>query len=77
MDQENIAEAVPPTAEQAASVETTPKRGPILATLQIRVTIRGEEPGSYVPTNDEIAEWTEEAFRARGYAQVNATAEKV
>jgi hypothetical protein len=66
-----------PSTDTPDLIPDVPKRGPILATLQIRVTIRGEEPGSYVPTNDEIAEWTEEAFRARGYAEVNATAEKV
>lgn len=63
-----------------ATTEAELKRGPILATLLIRVTIREDDTvteGSYVPTNDEAIAWTEEAFRARGYTSVNATAEKV
>lgn len=66
------------TPEEAEAEQ--PKRGPILTTLSIRVTIREDEAapeGSYVPTNDEAASWTEEAFRTRGYASVNASAEKV
>ena len=77
-DQEKVFE---PTPTEIAAEEAEGKRGPIIATLQIRVTIRDEVDGPddrpAAPTNAEAAHLVEAAFRTAGYSQVNATAEKV
>lgn len=73
------AEVVAPDPTVDASSET--ERGPILGTLLIRVTLRDDPAGAddrpALPTNDAVAALVEAAFRAGGYAYVNASAEKV
>lgn len=71
-----------PTLTEVAAEEAEGKRGPILTTLSIRVTIRDDvfEPkgdAASIPTNDAVAELVEIAFARAGYQHVNATAEKV
>ena len=64
-----------------ATDDAGPERGPILGTLLIRVTLRDDPGGAddrpALPTNEAASELVEAAFRAGGYAHVNATVEKV
>lgn len=79
MDQDPITSApTEATPEPGAEGSTL---GRIVATVQIRVTIRDDVGGIgddvYVPTNPEIEAIVESAFNDAGFRHVNATAEKV